>query len=732
MIENYDKLIKRTAAAVGVDISLICGAFGFDLLPSYPPKKCDGAVLVTDDALLIVTDGTLTDRIPVAGVEFTLTEGVGSSTLEYSIGGEERILCRGGAAHTKEYSYILRRLRRMAAGGRYDREFERRSISACEKCHRPIPSGGGECPHCAKKGGYISRLVKLAWGYKYYLLVSIALYVVITGLNLLAPQLNRVLVDDYIKADTMPAFASFAVIIMMILAVSVMTRLLTMARGRTMIRVGTGIIVSLRSTVFNAIQRLSMNNISRRTSGELITRVTGDTATVQQFVSSQMEGMLEQILLIITVGAYLFITDWRMALMIIIPAPGVMIAHRMMWNYLGKRYGRQWTEESRNNSVLHDIFSGIRVVKSYGTEKREEARYDASAARVRDISRRNEILFAYLNPIVEFFMGLGEFFVLYYCGRRILGGEMTLGEMQVFASYTTIIYGPLRWMANLPRQLARVSASVTKIYEIVDEKSDVAERADALRPTLEGSVEFRGVSFGYDGGADVLHGINFTVRPGEMIGIVGHSGAGKSTLINLVMRMYDPEEGAVLIDGHNLRDISRESLCSQMGVVLQETFLFSGTVYDNIAYAKPDASREEIITAAKEASAHDFIMKLPDGYNTIVGEHGYTLSGGERQRIAIARALLHDPKILILDEATSSLDTETERQIQDALSRLSGGRTTLAIAHRLSTLRGADRLIVLDKGKLIECGSHDELMHKKGKYYDLVMAQRVMTKMKPA
>jgi ATP-binding cassette subfamily B protein len=287
-------------------------------------------------------------------------------------------------------------------------------------------------------------------------------------------------------------------------------------------------------------------------------------------------------------------------------------------------------------------------------------------------------------------------------------------------------------MANFPRRLVRVMTSIIKIFDIIDEKVDVADKENAIDLKIEGHISIEDISFGYDESKDVLRHVSLEIKPGEFIGIVGKSGVGKSTLINLVMRLYDVDDGCIKIDGHDIRDISQESLRSQIGVVLQETFLFSGTIYENIVYAKPDATREEVITAAKLAGAHQFIMKLPDAYNTKVGERGYTLSGGERQRVAIARALLHDPKILILDEATSALDTETEKQIQDALQRLAKNRTTLAIAHRLSTLRNATRLVVLDKGTVAEVGTHDELMkNKNGIYYGLVMAQRQMSRMAP-
>ena len=364
-------------------------------------------------------------------------------------------------------------------------------------------------------------------------------------------------------------------------------------------------------------------------------------------------------------------------------------------------------------------------------EEREADRYDEICADLRDVSIRNERIWAILWPILNFFMGVGEFFLLFYVGNKILDGSMTLGEMAQFSAYVSMIYGPLRWIANMPRRMVQFMTSAAKVFEIIDEDVDVADRENAVELKIKGEIEFKNVSFGYDETTDVLKNIDLHVKPGEMIGIVGKSGVGKSTLINLLMRMYDIGEGSITVDGVDLRDISQDSLRSQIGVVLQETFLFAGTIYDNIAYAKPRATRDEVITAAKIAGAHEFIMKLPDAYNTKVGEKGQTLSGGERQRVSIARALLHNPRILILDEATASLDTETERQIQDSLQKLIKDRTTFAIAHRLSTLRNATRLIVLDKGKVAEVGTHEELIKKRGIYYSLVMAQRQMSKMAP-
>jgi ATP-binding cassette subfamily B protein len=315
-------------------------------------------------------------------------------------------------------------------------------------------------------------------------------------------------------------------------------------------------------------------------------------------------------------------------------------------------------------------------------------------------------------------------------GRRVIGGDgMTLGLLMTFIAYLGMFYGPMQFLSRVADWLARALASAERIFEILDSEPDVREAAEAVAiPRIAGRIAFENVTFGYDAHKPVLKGVSFDVAEGEMIGLVGHSGAGKSTTINLVCRFYDVQDGAIRVDGIDIRQIAQSDLRSQLGVVLQETFLFNDSILENIRYARPEADREDVIAAAIAANAHDFIVRKPDGYDAVVGERGAALSGGERQRIAIARAILHNPRVLILDEATSSVDTDTEKQIQDAIARLIRGRTTLAIAHRLSTLRHANRLIVLKNGKIEEMGSHDELMEKKGEFHRLVQMQSELSR----
>lgn len=708
-------------------------AYGFDLLPDATRVRCDGIAALLKERFLLFQDGKQILSLPLKQVkEFIFRQGIGCVFTEYKDQSDtEHLLCRADMQHLNAFAAVIKEMNRHLEGKDIHYEYEAELDRVCPKCGRPYRPGSSICDFCVDKKSYIKRLWDVAHPYRWLIYASVAMYFIIALCNLIPPYLNRILVDEYIQADTMPELHMFVAVLLSMLGVQIFIRLLGMGRSVLLIIAGNKVVVALREMVFNKIQMLSIARIAKRTAGELITRVSRDTRELTQFITGDLGNIIEQVVTLLAVSIVLFSYDWRLALMIILPTPIVMYANRLFWSFMHKMYHKQWILESKSSTVLHDIFSGIRVVKAFGMEHRETERFNAIIEDQRDTSIRNEKFFGVVNPILSFFMGVGEFFLLYYVGNKIVGGTMSIGEMSQFSAYVSIIYGPLRWMSSIPRRLVRLMTSIVKIFDVIDEEPDIADKEEAIEHEIEGTITFDNVSFGYNNTTNVLKNLSVEIHPGEMIGIVGKSGVGKSTLINLVMRMYDVNEGSLKIDGIDIRDISQDSLRSQIGVVLQETFLFSGTIYDNIAYAKPDATRDEVITAAKIAGAHSFIMKLPNAYNTKVGERGHTLSGGERQRVAIARALLHNPRILILDEATASLDTETEKQIQDALQQLIADRTTLAIAHRLSTLRNATRILVLDKGELAEIGTHDELMRRKGIYYGLVMAQRQMSKMSP-
>jgi len=662
--------------------------------------------------------------------DFQYTKNYCSTSLECrDSDGELCELCRADARYEEGIMNAAEYLDDICSGKQVKLR-EDKNNRLCPKCGRPYRRNSNICLHCGGAKKVLRRLLSVARPYLPLFAVSMVLFFAVSGLNLLIPEINRILIDERIKAPNAAqlTFSSLLVVVIALAVTQLLVNILSVLRSTVMLKISSKMLVKIRSLLFDKVQKMSIGKISEHTAGDLITRITSDTQALNDFLTYDFPQCIQQGILLVGIVVFMALKDPLMTFLAILPCPLVMLMFALINRFMHRIYRRQWFIGSHANTIMHDIFQGIRVVKVFGMEQNEIAKYDDTVRKERIIREKNETLWNFIIPSANLLMELGEFVILYYVGMKILGHEMTLGELTQMTSYITLIYGPLRYFSHLPRKLVRTGTSVAKIFEIIDEEDDVPDAVGARSLDIEGTVEFKNVSFGYNQHEPVLENISFKAGKGEMIGIVGHSGAGKSTLINLIMRLYDAESGEILIDGVNIKEISQESLRSQIGVVLQETFLFKGTVYDNIAYAKPGATRDEVVRAAKISGAHKFIIKLPDAYNTVVGERGYTLSGGERQRIAIARAILGNPRILILDEATSALDTKTEKLIQDALALLIQNRTTFAIAHRLSTLRNATRLIVLDKGEIAEVGTHDELIRKKGIYYGLVMAQRQMAK----
>ena len=606
----------------------------------------------------------------------------------------------------------------------FDNEVER---PACEKCGLTYPEGMRVCPFCYSKKSLLHRTKEVIRPFLPQMLHAQSFQLFSNVLFILVPIFQRIMVDRYLEPRTGTA-QQIAWIAFLCFAVRAVGETLFIIVARTYSKAATLFCNSIRDQAYAKIQRLSMTALAKRTPGDLIRRVMEDTSTLRDFLTDNGRWVIEQSSMLIAALVILLFTNPLLTLFVAVPVPVVAFALSRFWRFIHVRYERQWRKSSRCQSILHDIIRGIRTVKAFGSEEREIAKFARVNRELAQVSSDNEVVWALLFPAVQFFSGIGEFLVLLIGGSAILRGAMTLGVLVQFTMFITYIYAPLRWLVSFPRMLADAMTSLVKLFEILDEEEDIAETALSKDAEVDGAVNYESVSFGYKSYEPVLKEVGFTIEPGEMIGIVGKSGAGKTTLINLMMRLYDPNTGRITLSGEDLRNVSPKRLHERVGVVFQDTFLFAGTIYDNILYAKPDAAPEEVVAACKAANAHEFIMKTADGYDTLIGESGYSLSGGERQRLAIARAIIKNPRLLILDEATSSLDLETESIIQDSLNKLVQRRTTIAIAHRLSTLRAANRLIVLDKGRVAEYGTHVELLKKKGIYYKLVMAQRQTAK----
>lgn len=594
----------------------------------------------------------------------------------------------------------------------------------CEKCGRALP-GTSKCPYCEGKADLLKKFMALCGEYVGKLLLISLFMILIAAANLISPMVQKQFIDGALSTGngTWNDLWLFVGITFFLLIGRI---LLEVYRYWQCVSLGTSLSMSLRSKLYYKIQALSLSFINNRKPGELMNRVAGDTNQIRNFMEEVFGDMFSALLTMIVSVVMMFTISWQMTLLSMVFIISVFVITRAFWHHIHTIFRKQWLKFDDLASNLQDIISGMRIVKSFGQEERESARFQAKAEEYAVICRKNETFWAIFFPILTFLLGAGTYIAVYFGGMDVLNGKMTMGQLVQFITYCGYLFGPLSWMTHLPRAVMQMITSLNRIYDVLDEEPVIMDTAESKAFPIQGAFTFEDVSFGYHTYEPVLENISFEVKPGEMIGLVGASGTGKSTLINLVMRLYDVDQGRITLDGTDIRNIKSESLHSQIGVVLQETFLFSGSILANIRFARQDASLVEVIQAAKAANAHDFICKTPDGYNTYVGEHGYNLSGGERQRIAIARAILNNPRLLILDEATSALDTESEFLIQQALDRLVKGRTTFAIAHRLSTLRNADRLVVIDKHGIAEIGTHNELLEKKGIYYGLVTAQLKM------
>ncbi|OGV53970.1 MAG: hypothetical protein A2X45_21615 [Lentisphaerae bacterium GWF2_50_93] len=598
----------------------------------------------------------------------------------------------------------------------------------CASCKKPIPEELNKCPRCTDRRGTLLRMSHFAMAYKGTMVMIMLTMLAGTGFGLITPYMSKLFIDVILKSDPvtgqfvnahwlLPAsiflFAAYAIQLF-----------LGGIQERYSGILGYKTVADVRQTIYEKLQELSLGFFDKHQTGALLARVNQDTQEMQRLLVDFIPITVESIIMFFGIGIFLFILSWELTLFVLIPILAIVVFVKLVipkfWIFMHRFFYRR----SKLSAIVADSLSGIRVVKAFGQEQMETDKFQKYSLRYRDAGIELAKRWSFFHPVFHLLIMSGMVIVWLVGGYLVFGGKMTLGSVVAYSGYLMMFYRPVFMLTRMLDLITNAVSAAERVFDVIDTEPMIKESPDAVGlPDLEGEIEFRNVTFGYDKFKPVIKNVSLTIHKHEMIGLVGKSGAGKSTMINIICRLYDASSGEILLDGVDLRNIKQNDLRKNIGIVLQDTFLFNGTIYENISYTKPGATREEVIRASIAANAHEFILKKPDGYDTEVGERGNSLSGGEKQRISIARAILRDPKILILDEATSSVDTQTEKKIQEALERLTKGRTTIAIAHRLSTLRKCDRLVVMKNGEIGEIGTHQELLAKKGIFYELVQIQ---------
>lgn len=592
----------------------------------------------------------------------------------------------------------------------------------CPQCGRNLIRPGAPCMNCQSKDKIVKKLIGYVTPYKTLLIFCMFLSVITTAVSLLPPYMTKLLVDDVLPAGDK---GMLGICVGVLLATYIIQYGVGAVRSYLLRVSGDKIVADLRNDVYKKAQLLTMRFYDRTSTGSVINRISGDTSNIQSFMLRITQEVVVQFFLLIGIIVIMFAMNWQLTLLSLIPVPFVVIGARIFGKKIAPFYRRIWRRWSAVTSILTDTIPGIRVIKAFTNEKKSFNTFKKYNDRwlKTDISA-SKITTLFPN-IVGFVITCGSLIIWGIGGKLVIESPefISAGLLVSFLSYTSMFYGPVNFFANLNDSYQSALNSAERILDIIDAEPE-ANFGEGKHPErLEGRIEFRNVNFSFDRSKKTLSNVNIVIEPGDIVGIVGTTGAGKSTLINLLMRYYDNYDGEILIDGMNIRDIDMEFYRSEIGYVQQEPMMFHDSIYNNIAYGSDNASVESIIGAAEVANAHEFIARLPDAYDTVLGERGTGLSGGERQRLSIARAVLKNPSILFFDEATASVDSETESLIQAAIERLIRGRTTIMIAHRLSTLRKANKIIVVDKGEIIEMGSPEELMALKGKYYKLIQIQ---------
>ncbi len=598
--------------------------------------------------------------------------------------------------------------------------------SFCPKCGRGLPNPDADCINCKGKSKMFKKFAQYALPYKNGLIVCMLLSIFATAMSLIPPIITGEMVDEVLpQGQQTGKLDALYLQIIILLVVYILQYTVSAFRSYLLRLTGDKIVIGIKKDIYAKAQFLPMSFYDKTSTGSVINRVTSDAAAIQNFVLKISQEAVVQFFTLIGILVIMLALNWKLTLFSLVPIPFVALIGRKFGRKIGPRYMRLWRRGSAISTLLADTIPGIRIVKAFTNEKSAVDKFDAYCDEWMKESQQVAKISSIFPAFMTFLVTCGSLIIWFSGGSFVIKGEQdfTIGLLVSFISYASMFYGPVNFFANFSDTYQNTLASAEKILDILDAEPEHNFGKGKIPAKIDGKIEFRNVNFSFDRSKKVLSNINLVIEPGDIVGIVGTTGSGKSTLINLIMRYYDEYEGEILIDGQNLKDIDMEYYRNQIGFVQQEPLMFKDTVFNNIAYGAGNVHVEQVLRAADIANAHGFICRMPDAYDTLLGERGIGLSGGEKQRISIARAVMKNPSILIFDEATAAVDSETEHLIQEAIERLIRGRTTLMIAHRLSTLRNANKIVVVDKGEIIEFGTPDELMALKGKYYKLIQIQ---------